>query len=1048
MIRGGMVRVPLLPLSAVRKVFGGSELERDVILELAGDPAFQEALWIASPVLAQQLEKVRNGTEQDERKVLLGLARYLIRASARPTPFGAFAGVGFIPFSPDGSARLELADGHERRARLSFGETMKLVKELEQDRRLRPSVAFFANPAVLRWKTRLRLPYRDFYAHGREGGDLWMRTTGTLAQVLEWAQKPIPYGEIKQRFAALYPSSDENAIVRFLDKLIEEEMLLSTLRPPLTAPDPLKYILGQLPEGIETESTQKVKQLSERIFEYNACPLGGGIGRLRRLYDASNYSYDSIQHHVQVDLRLNIQHASLPQSVQNDLLDAAQLLASLFGTDHQREHLRRYARAFLEAYGQREVPVLEVLDPDVGLGPPSGYHNPPAKVERSDIQPADNRNDSVRLHALMGQLIARSLRSGEIEADVGAMLDDVDPRLRNRAGVELPESTDVFFTLVANESVNGAEPYTIVLSPVGFASPAGVALGRFCYLEPRFEELVSLGNTASSNDEDLALADILYSDSVGYRNDVAIHPSVYPYQIALATTPGVPFERHIPLSDIHVGVDGDRFYLVSRKLRRRVIVRAPHALNIRLAPNVVRFLREVSGDGVPHIPAWHWGPFQHLPFLPRVRYRRVVLSPARWRVPAAVRNARAEERDEAISAWRREWNVPRHVICRHFDNWLVLDLDHEIGRELLIQEKAEFVEEALSLHGLWAQDADGERYCAECVVSLTFDKAPRTSGFRRSTRTMLPLHSVDRRRFPGEQVAYYKLYGPSCFQNDTLLILHHEFRDTEHRWFFVRYRDPDDHLRIRFIGSSERLADATEKMRHIVRTLAEQGFVTRVVLDTYDPEIERYGGIESLAVCERFFCEDSTFVASLLQAKLPYSPQDLALVSVDTVLEALGMRPSERLHMYRLLDDTYSSEKAWKPNVSEDAYERGLSRYFREKQRLAWQLLGVPRKSSGHEESSGDDAWKAQLRRLCTSFRGAVGPTAKQLADIDAAESLLVPFEQLCSSLVHMHANRLGLSRVEEHQAISTLHRTFSSFRHYIPDDVRGRFDEGEFRAV
>lgn len=152
--------------------------------------------------------------------------------------------------------------------------------------------------------------------------------------------------------------------------------------------------------------------------------------------------------------------------------------------------------------------------------------------------------------------------------------------------------------------------------------------------------------------------------------------------------------------------------------------------------------------------------------------------------------------------------------------------------------------------------------------------------------------------------------------------------------------------------------------------------------------------------------------------------------------------------MYRLLDDTYSSEKAWKPNVSEDAYERGLSRYFREKQRLAWQLLGVPRKSSGHEESSGDDAWKAQLRRLCTSFRGAVGPTAKQLADIDAAESLLVPFEQLCSSLVHMHANRLGLSRVEEHQAISTLHRTFSSFRHYIPDDVRGRFDEGEFRAV
>ena len=80
--------------------------------------------------------------------------------------------------------------------------------------------------------------------------------------------------------------------------------------------------------------------------------------------------------------------------------------------------------------------------------------------------------------------------------------------------------------------------------------------------------------------------------------------------------------------------------------------------------------------------------------LPRVRYGRVVLTPAQWRLARAGGRTGCGELpakdpkafDAAVSRWRQRWQVPQLVYLSAGDNRLLLDLDQPEQREQLRQE--------------------------------------------------------------------------------------------------------------------------------------------------------------------------------------------------------------------------------------------------------------------------------------------------------------------------------------------------------------------------
>jgi thiopeptide-type bacteriocin biosynthesis protein len=78
------------------------------------------------------------------------------------------------------------------------------------------------------------------------------------------------------------------------------------------------------------------------------------------------------------------------------------------------------------------------------------------------------------------------------------------------------------------------------------------------------------------------------------------------------------------------------------------------------------------------------------------------------------------------------------------------------------------------------------------------------------------------------------------------------------RWFYIRFRDPDPHIRIRFHGYAETLNGRLLPLLHDWATATcDSGLIRKMSLDTYEPEQERYGGHEALEAAERAFAADS-----------------------------------------------------------------------------------------------------------------------------------------------------------------------------------------------
>ena len=123
-------------------------------------------------------------------------------------------------------------------------------------------------------------------------------------------------------------------------------------------------------------------------------------------------------------------------------------------------------------------------------------------------------------------------------------------------------------------------------------------------------------------------------------------------------------------------------------------------------------------------------------------------------------------------------------------------------------------------------------------------------------------------------------------------------------WFYIRYSDPDAHIRLRFRGSPERLTG--QLFGHIcdwAGRLITDGLCLKFVFDTYEREVERFGGLAGMSAAEALFKVDSRYVVELLHStKTKQWLQDhktLVAISIDDLLGGIGFTEEARLRWYR-----------------------------------------------------------------------------------------------------------------------------------------------------
>jgi thiopeptide-type bacteriocin biosynthesis protein len=276
------------------------------------------------------------------------------------------------------------------------------------------------------------------------------------------------------------------------------------------------------------------------------------------------------------------------------------------------------------------------------------------------------------------------------------------------------------------------------------------------------------------------------------------------------------------------------------------------------------------------------------------------------------------------------------------------------------------------------------------------------------------------RRFtPGSEWLYVKLFSGSASIDGILDRLAHAAEaaltsDAADRWFFIRFGDPDWHLRLRVHGVPERLLRETLPMLHtLAKPLLDAGHLWRVQLDTYEREVERYGGDDGIELAEQLFHADSEAVLALVRALGTDDSEArsrAALAGVYFLLDNFELTLDEKRMIVQRACQSYGREFG----VTKE-FRTEMSRRYR-RERAAIELLLY---TSQHAQLL------APLRERST----AIKPIARQLRALDDGGQLTQAIPDLVLSFGHMHVNRLLRSAQRAHELVlyEMLSRIYSS---------------------
>jgi lantibiotic biosynthesis protein len=1008
---------------------------RDRLRLLLTRPELRDAVFVASPSLDEALPDWQRDPETRQgRRIEAALVAYLSRAAGRATPFGLFAGCTTGAIGDRTSLRIQDRQGYRRHSRLDLDYLWALAGAVERDPALRTGLRYTPNSSLYEVAGRLHLAEARSAADRRRSYHLVaVDPTPYLTATLDRARSGATLGELA---GALVDDRISRAEAEaYVAELVDSQILLSDVRPGVTGAEPVQGVVTALAARPETAPlAARVDEARRALVEMDQEGPGSSPERYRAVAAtlAELPARPELSRLVQVDLIKPGADAVLGSQIIAEIGRGVRLLHRL-APPPRPDGLSRFRQEFRRRYETREVPLVEALDEEAGIGfdvstAPQAGASPlltglPFGGEDETWSEEWHSRDELLL-----RMLGRALTAGSTEVSVDAtdlMRETTEPQF------PLPEAFHVTAAVAARSDAAMARgDFRVLVEHVSGPSGARV-LGRFCHADPDLAALVRAHLAAEeARRPDPVFAEIVHMPE-GRVGNILCRPLLREYEIPFLGRSGAPADRQIPVTDLMVSVRDDRVVLRSRRLGREVVPRLTNAHNYgRRSLGLYRFLCRLQTQGVATSLGWDWGPLDDAPFLPRVTSGRLVLSRARWNLDQAEVRALDQVGTASgfatVQRWRAERRLPRYVALADRDNELVVDLDNVLSLEALAHQLRErrgarLVEVFPGPEELCATGPEG-RFVHELIVPFTRTDDPDRQG--------MPLTgdpaSIRRCFPPGSEWLYAKLYGGEAAADQLLIRLVAPVVDAAlasgaaDGWFFIRYGDPDRHLRVRLHGDPERLsAEVLPRLEAAVAGAFDAGRVWRLQLDTYEREVERYGGDRGIAPAEQVFRVDSDAVLAILRSLSGESGLDrrwrLALPGMDLLFDALGLDLEEKRSVTRAAREAFAGEFG-----VGGAFRGAVGRRYRA-DRADLEALLDPDQTPPPELAAGMAALHRRSQQLA--------PVAAELGDLARRGQLSVPLTDLARSYAHMHVNRLLRSahRAQELVLYELLDRWYSS---------------------
>ncbi len=627
-----VLRTPLLPLTFFFALTRNKELTTQNLKEVVNNKMIKEALFLASPSFYTAFEKWLKEDIEDEssnERMKHSILKYLSRMSSRCTPFGLFAGTAVGSFDTTTNIELNIAAQNKRHTRLDMNYLVALSQDLIKDKTVREQLLFYPNTSIYKAGSQLRYVEYNYVNSRRIHHIVGVHHSEYLKKVLNTAVKGASLKRLSESLV-----SDEITIdvaTGFVEELVSSQLLVSELEPSVSGPEFMDQLVPILKRCNGTETlVQKLKHI-----EVNIHKLDDTIGNNTDHYKSISHSLDSLgtgfelKYLFQTDMSITPKKNTVNQDFLAKVRRAMRLINKI-SLEPQTTLLTQFKEAFQERYEDREVPLSQALDVELGIGflqdKDSGDVSPlvddlilPGKRSVTNTYKETKRN---AIQIILHKKLLASIQAQEEEI----VLSDSDFEHFEENWNDLPDTISTMIQIVNKEGKK-----QLIMSSAGGSSAANL-LGRFCHSDSEIEAYVKeIVAIEKQSNPDQLLAEIVHLPESRVGN-ILMRPVLREYEIPYLAKSILPIEKQLPLEDLMISIVKDRIFLRSKKYDKEVLPYLSNAHNYSNgALPIYQFLANMQSQQKRKGIGFYWGPFEgDFSFLPRVVYKDVIIALKTW----------------------------------------------------------------------------------------------------------------------------------------------------------------------------------------------------------------------------------------------------------------------------------------------------------------------------------------------------------------------------------------------------------------------------------
>jgi thiopeptide-type bacteriocin biosynthesis protein len=926
-----LIRTPFFSLDDLKSFLDSEHPEQYIYSLFKDNYAFKESIYLYSKLLyrqaSQYIEK-EDVTTKKRTSVANSLIKYYLRMCYRSTPFGISAGVSVANY--EGNLLNAQIEYKKRSVKIDSAVICNILIDINAIADLRFYFKYYTNNTVFNDNEYFR--YIEKVEHEKSFDFVLGKVENTefINTILEKGREGITINDF---IVSLSEEEDisEDEIKEFFNELIDLKLLVNDFQYDILDIHFENNLIKKLKDVFkESQNLQlgEIIKLLETIKNHSETLEGMSISSkesidliitLDKLLEPYNKTEKSS---IQIDLINKAENSVSPELKKNIKKNIPFLFAANAFFKSKNSDLDSFKNKFKSTYGNKLVPILEAIDPDIGIGYPIrntiNYNSSLLKKINIETYKPDNSEFTA-----LDQFLLSKYETALRKSSRKITLSTSDLK-RFEKSAEYPSVNDsIMFTGQVFKDENQKLTYFLNSFKVGAAH---FVAGRFAYGNSEIRKMCKdLADFEKQNlNPDQVYTDILHLSQPKLGN-VALRPNYYDYFIPIIDIAIGSENNEIALNDISISVHDNEIFLYSKKLKKQIIPRLGCAQNTSLLTSpIYKFLGAITDSY--YLNTWDWRLMNSVKYLPRVQYDNCILSKERWILTYNNVFTSNIASLEDLKNYIEENRIIRNItLSLGGDNLLPIDLQNSRCLDILYKElknkKRVILEECLyssSLKSLVSNE--GNMWTNEICVPMFLNLKSNSTSFNEKGIGDLNLesdeNSVPLKLFPFREVLYLKIYFKGGINVDQvftnklchfMLYLEKNFKDL--KFFFIRYIDPSYHFRLRFFMPKVAQFNIIEIFNDFFDSEIKSSIIADIKIDTYERELERYGGNIGVEVAENIFHWDSLCVLKLISwidtNNFTENKWLIAMAGVHSLLNDFSVVTRDRITSLESIRDYY-----------------------------------------------------------------------------------------------------------------------------------------------